>query len=188
MGRLIDDLLGLSRVTRGAMNRKPVDLSSLALEVAEELKEANPERPVEFTTEKGLEVRGDARLLRVALENLIGNAWKFTHIKQKAKVEFGLDEVLSREGGVPVYYVKDNGAGFEMAYADKLFGAFQRLHGANEFEGTGIGLATVQRIVHRHGGRIWAEAEVDRGATFYFTLSPGLEFDPAAPREEAGAK
>jgi light-regulated signal transduction histidine kinase (bacteriophytochrome) len=188
MGRLIDDLLGLSRVIRGAMRRKPVDLSSLALEVAEELKEANPERPVEFTAEKGLEVRGDARLLRVALENLIGNAWKFTHIKQKAKIEFGLDEVLSREGGVPVYYVKDNGAGFEMAYADKLFGAFQRLHGANEFEGTGIGLATVQRIVHRHGGSIWAEGEVDRGATFYFTLSPGIRFDPAAPREEAGAK
>ena len=184
MGRLIDDLLGLSRVTRGTMNRERVNLSALAEEVAEDLREARPERTVEFSAQEGLEVWGDSRLLRVALENLIGNAWKFTEKEPEARVEFGVDEELSRKGRVPVYYVRDNGAGFEMAYADKLFGAFQRLHGSDEFEGTGIGLATVQRIVHRHGGRVWAEGEVGRGATFYFTLRPGLQLDPVALRKE----
>nr|MDQ3842116.1 ATP-binding protein [Actinomycetota bacterium] len=184
MGRLIDDLLGLSRVTRGSMNRERVDLSALAEEVAEGLREARPERTVEFSAQKGLEVWGDRRLLRVALENLIGNAWKFTAKEPEARVEFGVNEELSARGRVPVYYVRDNGAGFEMAYADKLFGAFQRLHGADEFEGTGIGLATVQRIVHRHGGRIWAESELGRGATFFFTLRPGLRLDPAAARKQ----
>jgi signal transduction histidine kinase len=184
MGRLIDDLLGLSRVTRGTMNRERVNLSALAQEVAEGLREARPEGEVEFSAQKGIEVWGDSRLLRVALENLIGNAWKFTAKEPEARIEFGVDEELSRRGRVPVYYVRDNGAGFEMAYADKLFGAFQRLHGSEEFEGTGIGLATVQRIVHRHGGRIWAEGEVGRGATFYFTLRPGLRLDPAAARKE----
>jgi signal transduction histidine kinase len=188
MGRLIDDILGLSRVTRGTLNRQRVDLGALATEVAEELREANPERKVEFSAQEGLEVRGDLRLLRVALVNLIGNAWKFTEKRQEARIEFGLDEELSRRGRVPVYYVRDNGAGFEMSYADKLFGAFQRLHGQDEFEGTGIGLATVQRVVHRHGGRIWAESEVGRGATFYFTLRPGLRLDPAATREEVKTK
>jgi signal transduction histidine kinase len=188
MGRLIDDLLGLSRVTRGALNRKRVDLSALAMEVAEELREAKPERKVEFSIQKGLEVWGDPRLLRVALVNLIGNAWKFTEKKHEARIEFGLDEELSRRGHIPVYYVRDNGAGFEMIYADKLFGAFQRLHGQDEFEGTGIGLATVQRVVHRHGGRIWAEGEEGRGATFYFTLRPGLRLDPTTPREEVKTK
>ncbi len=187
MGRLIDDLLGLSRVTRSALNRRRVDLSALAEEVAGELREANPERSVAFSAQKGLEVWGDTRLLRVALENLIGNAWKFTSKKSEAKIEFGLDEGLSRRGRVPVYYVRDNGAGFEMSYADKLFGAFQRLHGASEFEGTGIGLATAQRVVRRHGGRIWAEGEVGRGATFYFTLAPGLRLDVAAPHEKVGS-
>ena len=185
MGRLIDDLLGLSRVTRSALNRRRVDLSALAEEVAGEFREANPERSVGFSAQKGLEVWGDIRLLRVALENLIGNAWKFTSKEPEAKIEFGLDEELSRRGRAPVYYVKDNGAGFEMSYADKLFGAFQRLHGASEFEGTGIGLATVQRIVRRHGGSIWAEGEVGRGATFYFTLAPGIRLDVAAPHEKA---
>jgi len=184
MGRLIDDLLGLSRVTRGTINRERVDLSALAEEVAEGLREARPERTVEFSAQQGLKVWGDPRLLRVALENLIGNAWKFTAKEPEARIEFGVDEKLSVRGRVPVYYVRDNGAGFEMAYADKLFGAFQRLHAADEFEGTGIGLATVQRIVHRHGGRIWAESEVGRGATFYFTLRPGLRLDPTAARKE----
>ena len=191
MGRLIDDILGLSRVTRGVMSRERVNLSSLAGEVAEELREARPDRTVELTVQKGLEVWGDPRLLRVALVNLMGNAWKFTEKKREAKVAFGQDEELSRKGRVPVYYVSDNGAGFEMAYADKLFGAFQRLHGTEEFEGTGIGLATVQRVVHRHGGRIWAEGEVGRGATFFFTLRPGLKLDPAAtakPAEKVEAK
>ena len=173
MGRLIDDILGLSRVTRGVMSRERVNLSSLAGEVAEELREARPDRTIELTVQKGLEVWGDPKLLRVVLVNLMGNAWKFTEKEREAKVAFGQDEELSRQGRVPVYYVSDNGAGFEMAYADKLFGAFQRLHGAEEFEGTGIGLATVQRVVHRHGGRIWAEGEVGRGATFFFTLGPG---------------
>jgi signal transduction histidine kinase len=172
-------LLGLSRVTRSALRREPVDLSSLAGEVAEELQEARPERAVKFTAQKEIEVWGDQRLLRVALVNLLGNAWKFTEREPEARVEFGQDEELSRRGHVPVYYVSDNGAGFEMAYAEKLFGAFQRLHGSEEFEGTGIGLATVQRVVHRHGGRIWAKGEVGQGATFLFTLRPGLKLDPA---------
>jgi signal transduction histidine kinase len=188
MGRLIDDLLGLSRVTRGDMERRRVDLGALASEVAEELREASSELKVEFSAQKGLEVWGDPRLLRVALVNLIGNAWKFTEKEPEARVEFGQDENLSRRGRVPVYYVRDNGAGFDMSYADKLFGAFQRLHGEDEFEGTGIGLATVQRAVHRHGGRIWAEGQVGRGAAFYFTLRPGLRFDPESSREEAKAK
>ncbi len=192
MGRLIDDILGLSRVTRGNMERKRLDLGALAEEVAEELREARPEREderkVEFSAQKGLEVWGDPKLLRVALVNLIGNAWKFTEKSPEAYIEFGLSEKLSYKGRVPVYYVRDNGAGFDMAYAGKLFGAFQRLHGEDEFEGTGIGLATVQRVVHRHGGRIWAEGEVDRGATFYFTLRPGLRLDPTASQKEGTTK
>ena len=190
MGHLIDDLLGLSRVTRGAMRRERVDLSSLSREVAEALRDSRPERAVEFLIEEGLDVQGDARLVRVALENLLGNAFKFTGKEPEAKIEFGQDPELTARGRVPVYYVRDNGAGFDMAYAGKLFGPFQRLHGQEEFDGTGIGLATVQRVVHRHGGRIWAEGEVGEGATFYFTLRPGLRFDPARrPGEgEAGGK
>ncbi len=127
-----------------------------------------PGRDVEFSLQKGITAEGDARLLRAVLENLLGNAWKFTgKMAKKARIEFGAGE---REGE-KAYFIRDNGAGFDMAYADKLFGAFQRLHRADEFEGSGIGLATVQRIVHRHGGRVWAEGEVGQGATFYFTLS-----------------
>ena len=188
MGTLIDDILGLSRVTRGSMERKRLDLGALAEEVAEELREARPERKVEFSAQKGLEVWGDPKLLRVALVNLIGNAWKFTAKKPEARVEFGLSERLSHRGRVPVYYVRDNGAGFDEAYSAKLFGAFQRLHRADEFEGTGIGLATVQRVVRRHGGRIWAEGEVGRGATFYFTLRPGLRIDPTSSQKEGTTK
>ncbi len=185
MGRLIDDLLSLSRVTRGTMRRERVSLSALAEEVAEGFREASPDRRVEFSAQKGLEVWGDPRLLRVALVNLIGNAWKFTEKEPEARISFGMDEKLSQRSLVPIYYVRDNGAGFDMAYADKLFGAFQRLHAADEFEGTGIGLATVQRIVRRHGGQIWAEGEVGRGATFYFTMRPSPRIEPAPPREEA---
>ncbi len=188
MGRLIDDLLGLSRVTRGTMRRERVSLSTLAEEVAEGFREANPDRRVEFLAQRGLEVWGDPRLLRVALVNLIGNAWKFTEKEPEARISFGMDEKRSQRSLVPIYYVRDNGAGFDMAYADKLFGAFQRLHAADEFEGTGIGLATVQRVVRRHGGQIWAEGEVGRGATFYFTVRPGSKLDPATPREEARAR
>jgi light-regulated signal transduction histidine kinase (bacteriophytochrome) len=121
---------------------------------------------VEFSTEENVAAWADVGLLKVALENLLGNAWKFTSREPEARIEFGVRE----EGGRPVYYVRDNGAGFDQAYADKLFGAFQRLHAQDEFEGTGIGLATVARIVHRHGGRVWAEGRVGEGATFYFTL------------------
>jgi signal transduction histidine kinase len=163
---LIDDLLDLSRVTRSSLTRQTVDLSALAREIAAEIEKSQPERRVEFVIADGLVVRGDHRLLRVALENLLGNASKFTQREPEAKIEF---DAVARDGGV-VYYVRDNGVGFEEAYADKLFGAFQRLHGDEDFEGTGIGLATVQRIVQRHGGRVWAEGRVGEGATFFFTL------------------
>lgn len=166
MGRLIDDLLDLSRVTRVPLRTQHVDLSALAREISMDLKSNEPEREVEFVIPDGLTATGDPGLLRVALENLLGNAWKFTSKKPEARIEFG---ALPRNGE-RTYFVRDNGAGFDMAYANKLFGAFQRLHLADEFEGIGIGLATVQRVIRRHGGSVWAEGEVDRGATFYFTL------------------
>lgn len=166
MAQLIDDMLNLSRVTRSEMQREKVDLSTLAQTIAAELKKTQPERHVTFVIAPGLVAEGDARLLRAVLENLFSNAYKFTRKQPQAKIEFG----LTRQDGQPVYFVRDNGAGLDMAYADKLFGVFQRLHGIAEFEGTGIGLATVQRIIHRHGGRIWAEGAVEKGATIYFTL------------------
>ena len=165
MASLIDDLLDLSRVTRSPLTRHTVDLSAIAREVAAELRKSQPEREVEFIISENLSATGDSRLLRIALENLLGNAFKFTEKEDEAIIEFG--DVS--QGGV-VYYVRDNGVGFDMAYAAKLFGAFQRLHGPEDFEGTGIGLATVQRIVHRHGGRVWAEGKVGEGSTFFFTL------------------
>jgi signal transduction histidine kinase len=164
MATLIDDLLDLSRVTRSALARRSVDLSAIASEVAAELRKSRPGREVEFVISDGLTANADPRLLRIALENLLGNAFKFTEKQPRAVVEFGVTD------GSPVYYVRDNGVGFDMAYAAKLFGAFQRLHPSEDFEGTGIGLATVQRIVQRHGGMVWAEGEVGKGATFYFTL------------------
>jgi PAS domain S-box-containing protein len=167
MAQLIDDMLNLSRVTRSEMCREAVDLSALARTISGQLKKTEPERPVEFIIRPGLVVDGDPRLFQVALENLLSNAWKFTSKRPSARIEFG----VIQNDGIPTYFVRDNGAGFEMAYADKLFGAFQRLHTTAEFPGTGIGLATVQRIIHRHGGRIWAEGAVEQGATFYFTLS-----------------
>ena len=166
MGQLIDDLLELSRVTRVELRREAVDLSALARAIAAELQQTQPGRQVTFVIAEGLVARGDARLLRVVLENLLNNAWKFTGKLTHAEIAFG----STQQDGRPVYCVHDNGAGFDMAYADKLFGAFQRLHPASEFEGTGIGLATVQRIIHRHGGRVWAEGAVGQGARFYFTL------------------
>jgi len=166
MGRLIGDLLKLSRVTRDEMRRERVDLTGLVQEIVKELREAQPEREVEFVVEPDVVVEGDARLLRVALENLLGNAFKFTGRHPRARIEFGVTE----HEGERVYFVRDDGAGFDMTYAGKLFGAFQRLHAMSEFEGSGIGLATVQRIVHRHGGRVWAEGAVEQEATFYFTL------------------
>ena len=168
MALLIDDLLDLSRVTRSTLRRQTVNLSALAREIAGELEKSQPERGAEFVIADGLEAHGDARLLRLALENLLINAWKFTQNEPHARIEFG----ATRQGGETAYYVRDNGVGFDMKYSDKLFGAFQRLHGADEFEGTGIGLATVARIVRRHGGDVRAEGAVGEGATFFFTLRP----------------
>ena len=167
MAQLIDDMLKLSRVTRSRMHREAVNLSELAQAIATELQQRQPERQVEFVIAKGLTVNGDERLLEVVLENLLENAWKFTRKHAHAKIEFGCSET----DGKRAYFVCDDGVGFDMAYVDKLFGPFQRLHSATEFEGTGIGLATVQRIIHRHGGQIWGEGAVEGGATFYFTLS-----------------
>ncbi len=167
MGDLIDALLYLSRVSRQEMRREEVDLSDLARRIVDDLRRGEPERPAHFVVADGLSVTGDARLLKVALENLLGNAWKFTSREAEARIEFGVVE----QGGEPVYYVRDNGVGFDEAYADKMFGPFQRLHGEDEFHGTGVGLATVARIIRRHGGSLWAESEVGRGATFYFSLS-----------------
>jgi PAS domain S-box-containing protein len=167
MGKIIDGLLKLSRLSRSDMNREKVDLSALAQEITENLRQTQPERQVEFVIGNGLTVKGDPQLLRAALENLLGNAWKFTGKLQQARIEFG----ATQNGDKRAYFVRDNGAGFDMTYADKLFGAFQRLHETTEFPGTGIGLATVQRIIHRHGGSVWAEGAAGEGATFYFTLS-----------------
>jgi PAS domain S-box-containing protein len=169
MGRLIDDLLNLSRVSRQQLGRETVDLSALARGIAEELRKSGPDRKAVFEIQEGALAEGDPGLLKVALENLLGNAWRFTSRKPGARIEFGTAQL---DGG-PAYFVRDDGAGFDMAYADKLFGAFQRLHSGREFEGTGIGLATVARIIRRHGGDVWAEGAVDRGATFYFTLGTG---------------
>jgi PAS domain S-box-containing protein len=166
MGALIDDLLQLSRVIRSEMAAGAVDLTSIARTIAARLTEDNSGRRIEFTIAGGLAANGDARLLEIALENLFGNAVKFTGPRAEARIEFGR---AGGDGERP-FYVRDNGVGFDMAFAGTLFGAFQRLHRASEFPGTGIGLATVQRIIHRHGGRVWAEAKPDRGATFYFTL------------------
>jgi PAS domain S-box-containing protein len=167
MGTLIDDMLNLSRVTRASMRMEKTNISDVAAAVIEELKKSQPERHVEFRIEKGLEATVDSHLLRIILENLLGNAWKFTSKRAEAHIEFG----RSSNNGSSAFFVRDDGAGFDPAYADRLFGAFQRLHAMSEFPGTGVGLATVQRIVHRHGGRIWAESSVGHGATFYFTLA-----------------
>jgi PAS domain S-box-containing protein len=166
MGRLIDDLLHLSRVGRTELVPGTVDLSCLAATIAARLKEANPERCIEFIVAPQLKCTGDARLLEIALTNLLENAVKFTGPRTPARVEFGQTECE----GQPAFFVRDNGVGFDMAYAKMLFAPFQRLHKTSEFPGSGIGLATVQRVIHRHGGRIWAEAQVGVGATLYFTL------------------
>ncbi len=176
MDQLIDDLLNLSRVTRDQMRREPVDLSALAQAVVSQLRAASPGRDVDVRIAPGLAAVGDARLLRTALFNLLENAWKFSARRPDAVIEMGADP--QREGRPPqVFFVRDNGVGFDMQYAGKLFNAFQRLHTTKEFPGTGIGLATVARVIQRHGGRIWADAGIGRGATFYFTLAP----EPAEP-------
>ncbi len=166
MAQLIDDLLKLSSMTRWEMRREMIDLSAMVKVVLKELQETEPERQVDCVIAEGVVANGDGLLLRVVSENLLGNAWKFTSKLSQARIEFGIIQC----DGQTTYFVRDNGVGFDMAYSDKLFGAFQRLHGMEEFPGTGIGLATVQRIIHRHDGRVWAEGEVGKGATFYFTL------------------
>jgi PAS domain S-box-containing protein len=166
MAQLIDDMLTLSRLTRGEVRKEAVDMSSTARKISADLQAQDPHRNVDFIIREGMVVQADKRLIQAVLQNLIGNAWKFTSNHPAALIEFGQIE----KDGMPIYFVRDNGAGFDMAYADKLFGAFQRLHDTAEFPGTGIGLATVQRVIHRHGGEIWAEGAVEKGATFYFTL------------------
>ncbi|MES9901223.1 MAG: ATP-binding protein [Sedimenticola sp.] len=166
MSHLIDDLLKLSRIGRKEMNKEPVDLTALAHEVILQLQENEPERRAEFVIADGLQGGGDLQLLRVVLDNLLGNAWKYSRYNDSTKIEFGRMETERGEA----FFIRDNGVGFDMHYSDKLFGAFQRLHTTNDFEGTGIGLATVARIIHRHGGQIWSEAEVDKGAAFFFFL------------------
>jgi PAS domain S-box-containing protein len=166
MGVLIDDLLTLSRVTRAEMHREPIDLSQLAGSIAVEFSAAQPSRHAEFRIAPGVKAEGDARLIRVVLQNLLDNAWKFTSRREQALIEFG----RVHSNGKVAFFVKDNGAGFDPAHADGLFGAFQRLHSVADFPGTGIGLATVQRIVRRHGGQVWATGEVNEGATIFFTL------------------
>lgn len=166
MGQLIDDLLNLSRVTRVEMQRGRVDLSRLARKTMEEIRKSQPDRRADLVVAEGLAGAGDERLLGVVLRNLLDNAWKFTAHEDRARIEFG----TARTAAGPAYFVKDNGTGFDMAYADKLFQPFQRLHAMREFPGTGIGLATVKRIIERHGGRVWIEARPGQGATVYFTL------------------
>lgn len=169
MHRLIEDLLGLSKIVRAPMAKTTVDISTIAREIAQRLREGTPQRASEIVIAPDLVAQGDPGLIRIVLENLLSNAWKFTSKREQAQIE--VDTIRGAEGDT-VFRVKDNGAGFDPRYASKLFGPFQRCHAQSDFPGTGIGLATVQRIVHRHGGKIWVEAQVDRGASFYFTL-PG---------------
>ncbi len=169
MCQLVDDLLNFSRVSRLEIHPEIVDLSEMARGIAAELEARDPQRRVEFVITPQIAVTGDAALLRIVLMNLFENAWKFTRRKQTARIEFG----VAHDGGTDAYFLKDDGAGFDPAYLQKLFRPFERLHPSAEFEGTGIGLATVERIVNRHGGRVWAAGAADRGATFYFTLQSG---------------
>jgi light-regulated signal transduction histidine kinase (bacteriophytochrome) len=166
MSQLIDDVLHLSRVTRADLRDQEVDLSSVAGLILTRLQESEPERKLDAKVRPGVLVTGDSQLLKIAMENLLENAWKFTANEPESRIEFGMTQV----GGEATYFVRDNGAGFDMTYTDRLFGPFQRLHPQGEFPGNGIGLATVQRIIHRHGGRVWAEGLVGQGATFYFTM------------------
>ena len=167
MGRLIDDLLKLARVSRATLNQEVIDLSAIAEEIASELRAAEPGRSVDIRITSKLTAVGDMHLMRIVMENLLNNAWKYSSKREQARIEFGMRHYR----GEVCYFVQDNGAGFDMAYAGKLFGAFQRLHDAKDYPGTGVGLATVQRIIHRHGGHIWADAAIDKGSTFYFTLA-----------------
>jgi light-regulated signal transduction histidine kinase (bacteriophytochrome) len=166
MSSLIEDLLGLSRIGRSELVARTVSLTQISADAMAVLRERDPDRVVQLEIEPDMSVNADARLLRIALDNLLGNAWKYTAPRAEARITVGM-----QAGDESVYFVRDNGAGFDMAYADKLFTPFQRLHAPAQFPGSGIGLVIAQRIIARHGGRIWAEAAPDQGATFYFTLS-----------------
>jgi signal transduction histidine kinase len=182
LGILIDDLLQLSRVNREALRLERVDLAEMARSVIEELRATEPERQVELILDDDMVVIGDPRLMRAVVANLLGNAWKFTGKEPRGRIEF-----RRQASGQDVFCVRDNGVGFDMRHAGKLFGAFQRLHRASEFPGTGVGLATVQRIVHRHGGRVWAEAEPGKGARFCFSIGSDLQGTPTQlDQEETG--
>jgi light-regulated signal transduction histidine kinase (bacteriophytochrome) len=171
MAGLIDDLLSLAQVTRGSLGHRRVDLTAMIRGASQRLIETDPTREVDIVIQEGLSAMGDERLLRIAMDNLLGNAWKFSRNNPRALIEIGCE----RESGTDIFFVRDNGAGFDMRFYEKLFGVFQRLHTEREFEGTGIGLVIVQRIVQRHGGSIWATGEVSVGATFYFSLSQAGE-------------
>jgi light-regulated signal transduction histidine kinase (bacteriophytochrome) len=179
MGQLIDDLLSLSSLTFEKMRSDQVNLSQIAETLATELQLADPERRVQFVIVPGLEAHGDKNLIRIVLTNLLNNAWKFTSKHATSRIEMGMELTATDR----VFFIQDDGAGYDMAYDNKLFGVFKRLHANEEFPGTGIGLAMVQRIVRLHGGRVWAKGEVDRGATFYFTLAP-----PSGKAEPSGGK
>lgn len=156
----------LSRQSRKDLSLEEVDLSSIAKTITAEFHRLEPERKVDFIIPPGIKANGDRQLLRSVLQNLLDNSWKFTGKHPQARIEFGVADY----DGKKTYFVRDDGAGFDMKYADKLFGTFQRLHNTDEFQGNGIGLAIIQRIIHHHGGQVWAEGEVEKGATFYFTL------------------
>jgi light-regulated signal transduction histidine kinase (bacteriophytochrome) len=182
MAHLIDDVLQLARISRSEMHREPVDLSELARTVVAELQRADPGHEVILRIADDLSTQGDRRLLQIMLSNLLGNSWKFTSKRDLAEITLGQEQ----KDGETCYFVRDNGAGFDMAHVDRLFSAFQRLHTVREFEGTGIGLATVQRIVHRHGGKVWASGGVNKGATFYFTLAEFPEVSNGEQGDLAG--
>jgi light-regulated signal transduction histidine kinase (bacteriophytochrome) len=166
MAELIDDLLNLSRVSTTGMHREKVELSAIAKSIADQLCRREPSRNVELLIHDCPAVQGDSRLLRIVMENLLRNAWKYSSHRELARIEFGCEQRVGR----PAFFLRDNGAGFDSTLADRLFKPFQRLHATSEFPGTGIGLATVERIITRHGGEVWAEGAVDQGATFYFTV------------------
>jgi light-regulated signal transduction histidine kinase (bacteriophytochrome) len=175
MGELIDGLLSLAQLSRDTLQFSEVDLSAITRRVEHECREREPDRQVQVRIQDGMLVRGDARLLLAVMQNVLGNAWKFTARQHEARIEIGSQAGTMQAGGQTVYFIQDNGAGFDMAHAEKLFGTFERLHAPSDFSGTGIGLATVKRIIERHAGRVWAEGQENKGATFYFTLGRSAE-------------
>ncbi|MGH9324473.1 MAG: sensor histidine kinase [Vicinamibacteria bacterium] len=184
MNSLIEDLLHLSRVSRPEMHREGVNLGAVARHIVEELHRVEPERELDYRSPERVEVTGDPRLIQVLLENLLGNAWKFTRPRKVSRIEVGVTELE----GERVCFVRDNGVGFDMTYAEKLFRPFQRLHSIEEFDGAGIGLATAERIVQRHGGRIWAEGKEEEGASFFFTLEPDPRKNPGEAQRGSSSR